>query len=129
MFGKTKTVSSEGLLQASAASCLAYVQLHLGEVVDIDVIEESKGIIPPRGSTTEKLLLALKGMNRHQRERIIYNAHDRNSRDLANWWDDYNELLKAKNARERAARGLKRLVASAMRKLSPAERRALGLNT
>lgn len=60
-------------------------------------------------------------------EAIIYNAKDRTARDLADWWEDHQE---ADRKREEAAATIKanaELSVGALKKLTPEERKVLGL--
>lgn len=59
-------------------------------------------------------------MTEADREAIVYDAHDATSRQLATWWETHCEADRAREAEE-AAR------AAALAKLTPADRRALGL--
>lgn len=41
---------------------------------------------------TAKLCSLLKSLTENEREALVYNAHSRISRDLANWWEDHQDL-------------------------------------
>lgn len=65
------------------------------------------------------------GMTDEQRERIIYNAHLRDSRRAADWWEEWHERDKERRRREAAERRKQRLRKLAKAKLTGAELRAL----
>lgn len=69
----------------------------------------------------------LRRTNRKEFERIVYNARNPQSRDLANWWEAHRaaDLKRIKN--ERAAKRKKIVREQALKKLTVAERRALGI--
>lgn len=58
-----------------------------------------------------------------QYENIVYNAHDKVSRDLADWWDDHQAADARRNAEKQ--RDVAKEVALA--KLTAADRKLLGL--
>lgn len=60
-------------------------------------------------------------------ERIVYNAKSRESRDLANWWEEHLEADRKRLEAERDAANRRAVKQSAMGKLTKAERDALGI--
>jgi len=73
------------------------------------------------------LCALLKGMSDVERDRLIYDARDRDSRDLADWWEDHLREDAAREAREEAERERQDLRARGLSKLTEDERRALGI--
>ncbi len=65
------------------------------------------------------------GMTDVERERIIYNAHLRDSRRAADWWEEWQERDKDRRRREAAERRKQRLRKQAKAKLTGAELKAL----
>lgn len=64
-------------------------------------------------------------MSKEEQDKIIYNGRNANARDLADWWEEHVAADKARLKKERAERKQKSLRASALKKLSKAEIRAL----
>jgi hypothetical protein len=74
------------------------------------------------------LLCAVLGeLSCKEREQIIYDAHSKSARDLANWWERHQAADKARIVMEKQDAEKKKLKAQALRKLSDKERKALGL--
>lgn len=86
-------------------------------------------------STAKKLVpmlcALLNSFSPAQLERIVYDGHDKRSRQLADWWDDHKAKDAARCAREVAKRRLEQVKARARAKLENAltveERKALGI--
>ena len=76
---------------------------------------------------TGQLCALLQSLSKPQSNIIVYNGRSRNSRDLANWWEDHQANDARRTAAEKASAKKQALVDSAMSKLTPAERKALGL--
>lgn len=76
---------------------------------------------------TGQLCALLKSLSLDQVDNIVYNGKSRNSRDLANWWEEHQANDARRVDAEKAAAKKQALVDSAMSKLTPAERKALGL--
>lgn len=70
-------------------------------------------------------LRALKKIDRSKFERVVYNARSKTSRDLADWWEEHKLADRKRLSDEAAERSRKRLIKSALDKLTPAERKAL----
>lgn len=66
-------------------------------------------------------------MTQSERERIIYNAHDKTARDLACWFEKHQEWDKRRVEEEEGARAKAITKERALKKLTPEEMRALGL--
>ena len=67
-------------------------------------------------------------MTPEQHERIVYDAHDKTSRDLATWWEDHLAADKAREKRLGDAMRRKQIKKQALAKLSDDERAVLGLH-
>ena len=76
---------------------------------------------------SERLCSFIRGLSNFQKERIIYNARNKMSRRLADWWEEHQEADRKREAEEKAEQERKRLVRQALSKLTTAERKALGL--
>jgi hypothetical protein len=84
---------------------------------------------PTRSADAVVALLCktVNNMSDADRERVIYNAHDKTARDLAEWYEEHQKADREREAREAAAKTNKALRQSAKAKLSADERRAIGL--
>ena len=71
------------------------------------------------------LCKTIRGMNEDQLNTIVYNGRDKNSRDLANWWEEHEAADRAREARERKEAEEKALAQTAMQKISKEELAAL----
>lgn len=69
----------------------------------------------------------LKSLSEEDLDKVVYNARDRTSRELATWWEDHLAADKAREAREAAERQRQETVKKAKAKLTKAEKKALGL--
>ena len=66
-------------------------------------------------------------LNQPQIEEIVYNAKDRTARDLADWWEDHQEADRKREAAVATIKANHVATVSALNKLTPDERRVLGL--
>jgi len=80
-----------------------------------------------RANFIEQLCAEIKAMPTLVREKIVYDAHDRVSREIAGWWERHIAADDELMAAEAAARKQEALAASAISKLTVEERAALGL--
>lgn len=76
----------------------------------------------------EALCKALTEMPEADREAIVYNAHSKESRRLANWWERHQEVDRKREELEGAAARKAALRESARAKLNADERKAVGLD-
>jgi len=86
------------------------------------------GIRADRDKYTAMLCSLCKEMTPEQMEKIIYNARNPVSRELATWWEHHQEVDRKREEKERQDAERQELVKSALAKLTPAEVKALGLN-
>lgn len=75
---------------------------------------------------TTHLCSMLKGLSKLQAEKVLYNAHDKTSRELASWWEKHLEADKNREAKEQTEYERKSLVQSGLKKLTPEEKKAMG---
>lgn len=69
----------------------------------------------------------LRGLEPPVFDSIVYDARSKQSRDLADWWEEHEAHDRDREAREKAEAKRQKLAASGMAKLTPAERKALGI--
>jgi len=76
---------------------------------------------------TARLCKILSAFNKKQTTEIIYNAKDKDSRKLADWWEEHQIADKKREAKEKAEKAAKKLKDKALSKLTKAERAALDI--
>lgn len=118
-----------------AATLIVFALEGLGKKVPHDIKRRASDIYGADSirfrkddSVINLLCKTVTNMSDADRERIVYNAHDKTSRDLAEWWETHQEADRKRIAREEAAAAERAARATAKAKLTPAERRAVGLN-
>ena len=109
------------------AGLLVYLRQELGMDRDPQAEAASQSIYGGRDYAPD-LCRILRGMTTEQMESIVYNPRNRMARDLANWWEDHQEVDRKREAKEAADRELAAKRKAALEKLSPEERKVLGLN-
>mgnify|MGYP003333131810 CR=1 FL=1 len=72
-----------------------------------------------------ELCRTIRGLNEAQLNYIVYNARDKISRSLADWWEEHEAADRAREAKERKEAEEKELAKSAMQKISKEELAAL----
>ena len=77
---------------------------------------------------TPKLCALIKGMSDKQVDSIIYNPRDKMARQLASWWESHQEADRQREEQEQHEAEQERLRQQGEAKLTPEERKALGLN-
>ena len=72
-----------------------------------------------------ELCKTIRGLSEEQLNEIVYNARDKTSRDLADWWEEHEAADRAREAKERKKAEEKALAERAMQKISKEELAAL----
>jgi hypothetical protein len=93
----------------------------------VDAANSYSGNTNRLDEATKVLCETLRSLTFSEAESIVYNAHSKESRDLANWWEQHQEWDKRRVAEEQETRRNILLKDRALKKLSVDERRALGL--
>ena len=121
--------SDKELQLKRAAKLLLYVQEQLGQtheawtqyaVNNMASANDDRPVI--------ELCGVLKELTPEQLERIVYNAHNKTARDLADWWEEHQAADATRELREAAEAKREQLRQEALAKLSDSEKEALGLN-
>lgn len=73
------------------------------------------------------LCATISKMTQAQGDRIVYNARSKQSRELADWWEEHQAADRKREAREKTDRERQATKRRALAKLTPAERKALNL--
>lgn len=73
------------------------------------------------------LCAELSALDEETRDKLVYNAKDKTSRDLADWWEIHQKADKERIEKEKQEQIQKNLVETAMAKLSKEEKAALKL--
>ena len=76
----------------------------------------------------EPLCSLIKRMSEEQKETIIYNAKNRLSRKLADWYEEHLEADRKREAEEQKIKQQDKLRKSALLKLTKEERQSLGFS-
>lgn len=109
-----------------AAQFLVYALVKLGKEPP-ENLKKTANDIYAREDFTADLCHLLNNISDEAREKIIYDAHSRQARELANWWDDHKEADKRRKLEEMEAVRLAHLRMTARAKLTPEEMTALGI--
>ena len=72
-----------------------------------------------------ELCKTIRGLNEEQLNDIVYNARDKISRSLADWWEEHEAADRAREAKERKEAEEKALAERAMQKITKEELAAL----
>ena len=110
-----------------AARLLVYVKERLGEKPEKWMIEQANKSWADDERSVIELCAALNAMTKKQRDTIIYNARDKVARDLADWWEEHQKVDTERARRDVALCERDELRKKALKKLTRAERKALGL--
>ena len=110
-----------------AAGLLVYLRKQTGKKPETWSVKESDNCYASDERSVTELCAALKAMDPKRRDTIVYNAHDKNARDLADWWEEHQAADAKREKKEAAERERKRTSKQALAKLSKKERKALGL--
>lgn len=111
------------------AQLVKFVKTKLGLIITKDESELDTSY-PNRSKAdfiTERLCSLIKGMTPDDRERIVWNAKNRSSRLLADWWDEHQTADRKRIHEEASKQRDEQLKKSALKKLTKAEKKALGL--
>lgn len=109
------------------AQLLRYALLTLGQPVPDWVAAEAKNLYAHDERVVTMLCDLLTKLDTATREALVYNAHDRNARILATWWEDHRKADAARVARESKQEADQRTRQQALQKLTPEERDVLGV--
>jgi hypothetical protein len=109
------------------AKLLIYVQQQLGQGTPRWVQKTAANIYASDERVVPKLCSTLRNMSKSDMERIVYNAHSVQARDLADWWEEHQKADRAREAKEAAEVEKRQLQESGLAKLSAAEVAALGI--
>lgn len=116
----------EAALQESARLYI-YALHHLGMPIPEKVVKAAKDIYCGDDSSVMGLCGLLRGLPAKKRDALVYNAKDRTARQLADWWEEHQEADRKREAAEAKVKANAKLKAAAIKKLSKAELRALGV--
>lgn len=106
------------------AQLLKYVYETLEQPVSAKLNEAAQDCYCKQDYVPE-LCKTIRGMPARQLNKVVYNARDRVSRDLADWWEEHEAADRKREARERKEAEEKALAESAKQKISREELAAL----
>ena len=113
------------------ANLILYVNSKLKRTTDGYIHKAAKNVygdVDRVDEFTAALCYTLGTLTKEQTEKIIYNAHDKMSRKLADWWERHQAFDREREANEAAAAKKKALRKSALNKLTTEEIEALDLD-
>lgn len=121
--------TGEEIYRIKVANLIIFVNKQLGLETDGDIERASKDYYG-NGVTTDRVVSALCNLVRNvmtdeQRDKIIYDAHNENSRQLASWWEKHQEEDRKHEEEDRIKAKQKELFESAMSKLTDEERKLI----
>jgi hypothetical protein len=110
-----------------AAKLLIFVWRHLDKPIPKWLKDEATNCYAMSERTIPALCDTLSGLSIRKRDEIVYNAKNKQSRDLADWWEDHQTADAKRIAEELVESENKKLRKIALKKLTTKEKRALGL--
>ncbi len=114
----------------NAAKLLVFLHKQLGRPIKNWIVKESKEIYCQNEKLVPLLCQTLKDLPEDVRNSIVYNAHNKDARKLADWWEEHIEADEADKEREEREPEEKRrleLKKQALSKLTPEEIKALNI--
>ena len=106
------------------AQLLRFVYVKL-ELPVSDKLNKAAGDTWCKDDFVPELCKTIRGLNEEQLNDIVYNARDKISRSLADWWEEHEAADRAREAKERKEAEEKALAERAMQKISKEELAAL----
>lgn len=108
-----------------AAQLLVYCYKKLNIHVSLALSKASKTFYC-EDDYVPNLCALLKGLTPSELESVVYDAHDKTSRELADWWEEHQKADRLREANEMAARLTEEHRKKALAKLTVDERKSLG---
>jgi hypothetical protein len=112
---------------ARAAKLAVWVCEMTGKECDPDVINAANHRYPEECDTVAYLCGLIKKLTKKQFKEIVYNAKPKESRRLADWWEDHQEKDKRREIEEDKERRRLAVINKALNKLTPKEKELLGI--
>lgn len=109
-----------------AAGLLVFILERTGQSVTRELRETANDSYAKRDYVAT-LCSVLKRLNSKEFDDVVYNARDKQSRDLADWYEEHEAADRAREHQEKSAALDKKIKRQALSKLSAEERRVLGL--
>jgi hypothetical protein len=110
-----------------AAGLLVFVTKSLGNKPEDWMKNEAGNLYASDDRSVTELCAVLKAMSKEDLERIVYDAKNKTARDLADWWETHQAADTAREAKEKAAAKAEAIRKKAVAKLTPKERKVLGV--
>jgi hypothetical protein len=108
------------------AKLLMYVRWGTGKHVS-ELLSQAAADRYCKRDYVEALCSEIKGLNTKEFDDVVYNARDKDSRALADWWESHIEADRKREAKEQADTEREITRRKALAKLTQKERIALGL--
>lgn len=105
-----------------------YLFTALGVVVPPHVMSSDYyyGSLATLDTDTAVLCSTIQELNKEQLDRIVYDGHNADARKLAAWWDQHQEADRKREEKEKEEKARNKTIERALKKLTLAEREALG---
>lgn len=110
-----------------AAILLVWACQQIGRIPPGFAVKEAKNIYAKDERSVTELYALLRALSQHDIELLVYNARDKMSRKLADWWEDHQEADRKREKKERDAVQRRIAASRGLAKLSDDEKIALGL--
>lgn len=108
------------------AKLLVFVRKSLGQQIPAE-LKRAASDIYCKDDYVAELCGVLKNLTPALTDRIVYNAQNKTSRGLADWWEEHQEADRKRIASEKRVKLEQKLREKALAKLTPKEKRILGL--
>lgn len=109
------------------AQLIIYIQNQLDKPIVPWIIDQASDVYASRDDLIPMLCALIASLNDNDFDRIVYNARSKESRELANWWEEHQEADKQRIKEEEQQKEYERKLKTALDKLTKEERRLLGL--
>lgn len=110
-----------------AAKLAMWVCEMIGKECDSEVINAANHRYPEEYDTVAYLCELIKNLTKKQFKEIVYNAKSKESRRLADWWENHKEKDKQREKAEKKEKQDRIAISKALKKLTPKEKELLGI--
>ena len=107
------------------AKLIIFLRHKTGQPIESWIHSAAENCYCSREDLVPILCADIKALTPSQEEQIVYDAHNKSSRDLASWWEEHQKADRARIREEQKQKRLMQVKQKALAKLSPEERRAL----
>ena len=123
--------NQEELNKVLTSRLICFVDKKLGIKTDSSIVKASKhtyGEGVTLNVIVPSLCAKIKSFTKAQKEEILYDAKNKTSRELADWWEEHQKADKIRLKFEKEQKANSKLRESALKKLTLEEKKVLGFN-